>query len=108
DNIEMITEFITDTFIPLMTTVIEENLPLLIDSGILMLEAFIDGLVQTMPAINNAIVTKIIPALFNALLTAIPMMNRAGTQLITSLVSSLWNTWRDKRSEEHTSELQSR
>src|SRR5690606_35037452 len=67
-----------------------------IDSGILMLEAFIDGLVQTMPSINNAIVTKIIPALFNALLTAIPMMNRAGTQLITSLVSSLWNTWRDK------------
>ena len=98
DNIEMITEFITETFIPEIERLLDEN-PELIDAGVDVLVAIMEGIARSQGLITQTFVTKVIPAVVGALASANAQMLAAGGRLAGQILSGLWNTWRTKSRE---------
>ena len=101
DNIDMITTFITETFIPEIERMLNEN-PELIDAGVDVMVAILEGMVRSEALIAETIVTKVIPAIVLALVSANAEMTAAGGRLAGQILSGLWNTWRTKSGESLT------
>ena len=101
DNIDMITTFITETFIPEIERMLNEN-PELIDAGVDVMVAILEGMVRSEALIAETIVTKVIPAIVLALASANAEMTAAGGRLAGQILSGLWNTWRTKSGENLT------
>lgn len=98
DNIEMLTTFITETFIPTIERLLNEN-PELIDAGVDVLVAIMEGIARSQGLITQTFVTKVIPAMIAALVSANAQMTAAGGRLAGQILSGLWNTWRTKSAE---------
>lgn len=97
DNQALVSDFITNTLIPLMVKIFNENLPAIIQVGITLLVAVVRGLSEASPQITDIIVREIIPLMINGVLRGVPQMASAGSQLIRSLVSSIWSTWTSRQ-----------
>lgn len=88
ENIEMITMFITDTFIPEIQRILDEN-PELIDAGVEILVAIVIGMAESNHLLTEVLVTELIPTIITTLLGANAQMIEAGFELLVSFVAGM-------------------